>query len=141
MGMSPREHQVADEPVVASTHEQPEPDEAPPEQISAALATMSAAPDAAEVQAGLEKAPATPESASTVSAATEVNAHGLTADGRAVNDPRVAPAPVRDVHIETGRITLFSESEAPAVAASERNVPRASNDPRGPREDAQSADG
>jgi ribonuclease E len=65
---------------------------------------------------------------------------GLTAEGRAVNDPRVAPSPVRDVHIETAQMVLFSENPAPAVQAPARNVPRASNDPRGQRaNDAESA--
>jgi ribonuclease E len=65
---------------------------------------------------------------------------GLTADGRAVNDPRVSPAPVQSVRIETARMSLFTESPAPAVAAPDRNVPRASNDPRGPRDEARSVD-
>ena len=64
---------------------------------------------------------------------------GLTGDGRAVNDPRVAPSPVGEVSIETARMVLFAETPAPAVAAPDRNVPRASNDPRGPKA-AQSAD-
>ena len=53
--------------------------------------------------------------------------------GRAVNDPRVAPAPVTEVRIETAHMTLFSDTPAPAVQPPARNVPRASNDPRGPR--------
>jgi ribonuclease E len=57
----------------------------------------------------------------------------LSASGRAVNDPRIAPSPVGEVQIETGRITLFSEQAAPPVELPDRNVPRASNDPRGPR--------
>lgn len=94
----------------------------------------SAAGVVSEAAVALE-APQEPAAPATASS------NGLTADGRAVNDPRVSPAPVRDVHIETGRMTLFSESAAPAVAPTERNVPRASNDPRGPREHVQSADG
>jgi ribonuclease E len=66
---------------------------------------------------------------------------GLTADGRGVNDPRVAPSPVADVHIETGHITLFSENAAPAVEAPARNVPRASNDPRGRKAGGEVAEG
>jgi ribonuclease E len=66
---------------------------------------------------------------------------GLTADGRGVNDPRVAPSPVADVHIETGHITLFSENAAPAVEAPARNVPRASNDPRGRKAGGEIAEG
>ncbi|MEM9758904.1 MAG: ribonuclease E [Pseudomonadota bacterium] len=58
---------------------------------------------------------------------------GVTADGRATNDPRIAPAPVGEITIETARMVLFREQTAPAVASQDRNVPRASNDPRGPR--------
>jgi ribonuclease E len=58
---------------------------------------------------------------------------------RAVNDPRVAPAPVTEVRIETAHMTLFSDTPAPAVEPPARNVPRASNDPRGPRGDADAA--
>lgn len=60
---------------------------------------------------------------------------GLTDGGRAVNDPRVAPSPVGDVQVQTMKLSMFGEA-APAVAAPDRNVPRASNDPRGPRDDA-----
>jgi ribonuclease E len=55
--------------------------------------------------------------------------------GRASNDPRIAPAPVADLSIETARFSLFRDSPAPAVTAPSRNVPRASNDPRGQRAD------
>lgn len=65
---------------------------------------------------------------------------GLSADGRAVNDPRVSPAPVAEVHIETGQLALFSESVAPAASGSTRKVARASNDPRGQREENSLAD-
>jgi len=58
---------------------------------------------------------------------------GVAQPGRAVNDPRVAPAPVTEVRIETAHMTLFSDTPAPAVEPPARNVPRTSNDPRGPR--------
>lgn len=63
----------------------------------------------------------------------------LTADGRAVNDPRVAPSPVKELSIETGRLSLFAETEQPALPTPDRNVARASNDPRGQKDDALSA--
>ena len=73
-------------------------------------------------------------------AASASTGRGLTTEGRAVNDPRIAPSPVGDVHIETAQMVLFSENPAPAVKAPDRNVPRASNDPRGQRaDDAESA--
>jgi ribonuclease E len=108
----------------------------------APVADSEQAADTPATEAPLtSEAPAVSDAPKAPATAQSVDTNGLTADGRAVNDPRVSPAPVRDVHIETGRITLFSESPAPAVAPSERNVPRASNDPRGPREHVQSADG
>ncbi|KGE03589.1 ribonuclease E [Pseudohaliea rubra] len=65
--------------------------------------------------------------------ATPTPARGTDAGSRAPNDPRIAPAPVNELRIETAHITLFSDTPAPAVAPPARNVPRASNDPRGPR--------
>lgn len=77
-----------------------------------------------------------------VAEAKPASTDGLTADGRSVNDPRVAPAPVQEMTIETGRITLFTESEAPPVAAPDREVPRASNDPRARKqEEPETAEG
>ena len=66
--------------------------------------------------------------------AAAVDPAGLSTDGRALNDPRVAPSPVGDVPVETARMALFAEAPAPAVAAPDRRVSRASNDPRGPRD-------
>jgi ribonuclease E len=65
-------------------------------------------------------------------AAAAANSDGINSDGRAINDPRVAPAAVADVKIQTGHPALFSDQVAPAVVPSGRLVPRASNDPRGP---------
>ena len=68
-------------------------------------------------------------------AVTEVAADtsGLTGDGRAVNDPRVAPKPVTETAVTTEQGLLFWQTEAPPVTVIERDVPRASNDPRGQR--------
>ena len=57
---------------------------------------------------------------------------GITADGRAVNDPRVAPKPVGEVAVSTNSFALFSDAVAPAASHSGRTAARASNDPRGP---------
>lgn len=85
-------------------------------------------PAAAGAAAAAASALAEPEPAAPVDPA------GLSADGRALNDPRVAPSPVGDVPVETARMALFAEAPAPAVAAPDRRVSRASNDPRGPRD-------
>ena len=64
---------------------------------------------------------------------------GLTETGRAVNDPRVEPRPVGEVNVVTLTAALFNEQEAPPLSVMPRNVPRASNDPRGPRPGGHSA--
>jgi ribonuclease E len=58
---------------------------------------------------------------------------GLTAEGRAVNDPRVAAKPVTEVSVRTEQRPLFPVEQAPALTLVPSDVPRASNDPRGPR--------
>lgn len=58
---------------------------------------------------------------------------GLTATGRAINDPRVDARPVGVVEITTSRKAMFSQSVAPPVSHSGRIAVRASNDPRGPK--------
>jgi len=69
--------------------------------------------------------------------AKPVSTDGITAGGRATNDPRVDARPVGVVEIVTSYKTLFSENAAPPVTPSDRNVPRASNDPRGPKSEGQ----
>jgi ribonuclease E len=105
-------------PVAASA--EPESDDA--------SAPAAASDDSEHTEAAVAKtaAPAVTPSARSV---------GLTPDGRAVNDPRVNPSPVGKVQIETGTLALFSDRPAPAVIPEPRSVPRASNDPRGPREE------
>ena len=115
------------------------PEPAPGEDVAVAAeseeapVTATHAPDA--VAEEREPAPEPePVTESQPAAADSASAAGLTSEGRAMNDPRVSPSPVQDVHIETARMTLFAEHAAPPVATPDRNVPRASNDPRGPRD-------
>ena len=61
---------------------------------------------------------------------------GITADGRAINDPRIAPCPVGVVEITTTHPVLFRDHVAPPVRPSGRIAPRAVNDPRGPLPEA-----
>ena len=58
---------------------------------------------------------------------------GVTEAGRAVNDPRVAPKPVTETAVSTELGELFATPDAPPVTVVQRDVSRASNDPRGPR--------
>jgi ribonuclease E len=67
------------------------------------------------------------------SVTAELDQSGLTDSGRAVNDPRVEPKPIGEVSVETLRQALFLEQEAPPVSIVSRDIPRASNDPRGPK--------
>jgi ribonuclease E len=62
-----------------------------------------------------------------------VSMDGLTAGGRAINDPRVNARPVGEVAVTTSRRAMFGETMAPPVSHSGRIATRASNDPRGPR--------
>jgi ribonuclease E len=57
---------------------------------------------------------------------------GITATGRAINDPRIQARPVGLVEITTARRPLFGDFVAPPVVPKERIVQRAGNDPRGP---------
>ncbi|MEZ5567290.1 MAG: ribonuclease E [Halioglobus sp.] len=75
--------------------------------------------------------PAILETPASVSPAAK--AAGLTADGRASNDPRVKARPVTQVEIKTSHPRLFSDTVAPPVAPSGKPAPRAMNDPRGQR--------
>jgi len=61
------------------------------------------------------------------------NQNGITDSGRAVNDPRVSARPVTTVEVHTAHHALFPEQAAPPVSIISRDIPRASNDPRGPR--------
>ena len=65
-------------------------------------------------------------------AVEEVDTSGLTAEGRAVNDPRILPKPVTDTAVQTELTQLFAAPEAPPVSVVPQHIPRASNDPRGP---------
>ncbi|EED33018.1 ribonuclease E [gamma proteobacterium NOR5-3] len=85
-----------------------------------------------------DSAPAAPLHVEAVAA--NAPGSGVNEQGRAVNDPRVSPAPITELKIETGQMVMFSETPAPAVDAPDHQVPRASNDPRGAKS-AASAEG
>jgi ribonuclease E len=122
-------------------------------------AEVAVVPEAAEVAeiaedtiataAAEEKAPApvkaTPEPTPVAAVQEEVieeagSTDGITADGRACNDPRVDAQPVGVVEITTTHPALFGDSVAPPVAPRGRTAPRASNDPRGPLPEAAMAE-
>ncbi|MFV8817318.1 ribonuclease E [Haliea sp. E17] len=78
------------------------------------------------------EAVAEPEPVAQAPAAPAQAPAGVTADGRAVNDPRVAAKPIDNLLIDTAYPTLFGDYVAPPAAHSGRVVARAANDPRGP---------
>ena len=65
---------------------------------------------------------------------------GITDSGRAVNDPRLSPRQILETQIVTEQAPLFALPEAPPVSIIQQDTPRASNDPRGPREETAVAD-
>ena len=58
---------------------------------------------------------------------------GMTDSGRAVNDPRISPKPITQTQIVTEQAQLFALPEGPPVSIIRQDIPRAGNDPRGPR--------
>ena len=97
-----------------------------PQPVEAASETQTIADATAELKS--EEIPA-----EATQSTQEIDRSGVTPAGRAVNDPRVDPRPIGEVDVETLRQALFLEQEAPPVSIVSRDIPRASNDPRGPK--------
>ena len=113
---------VDEEVPLAEAVEMPVPAQAEPTPVEPAV--VEEAPAAVEIKDTL--AAEAPEQEIQSSA-------GLTEAGRAVNDPRVAPKPVTETSVSTELGELFATPEAPPVMVVQQDVPRPSNDPRGPR--------
>ncbi len=114
-------------PVAAAPAVAPAPAPAPvPAPVPAPAAVAAAAVDTPT------KAPVTAATEAEKVACTD----GITENGRACNDPRVNARPVGVVECSTSHRTLFSEIVHPPAQSNSRTVPRASNDPRGPRPEA-----
>ena len=130
--------QAADAPApesVAPNEEEPTADV-----TEASSITMASTNVASEVQLGADASSndagseTVDDTVSLAAPAAPVADHGgMHSSGRAVNDPRVTAKPVVAVEVHTTLSTLFSGDEAPPVSVVARNIPRASNDPRGPR--------
>jgi ribonuclease E len=58
---------------------------------------------------------------------------GITADGRAINDPRVDARPIEEITVHTAIGSVFGTGVFPDAPHYASEVPRAANDPRGPR--------
>ena len=102
--------------------------EAPAEETPVEATGQQAEPAARVAPAAAEETPKAAPVATPAAAAPS----GLTANGRAGNDPRVAPRQIGTVEIVTGHPTLFRDEQAPPARHSGRVVERAGNDPRGP---------
>jgi ribonuclease E len=113
---------VAEEPAVISATEEAV--------VAPTVATEQEAPAPAVVEAAPPPEPVTAVQEEVLVEPTSTD--GITADGRACNDPRIEARPVGVVEITTTHPTLFGDSVAPPVAPSGHIAARASNDPRGP---------
>ena len=57
-------------------------------------------------------------------------ADNIASNIRASNDPRIKPAPIKEVSTHTEQSTLFPEKEALPIEKEESTSSRAKNDPR-----------
>ena len=64
---------------------------------------------------------------------------GITAEGRAINDPRVDARPVGKIKVQTAIGSVFGAEAFPDAQHFASAAPRAANDPRGPRIDEPAA--
>ena len=93
-----------------------------------------------EVPAEVNKAPETEAIQADVDR-TEIERDmlGITAEGRAVNDPRVDARPVGKIKVQTAIGSVFGAEALPDAPHCANVAPRAANDPRGPRIDEPAA--
>ena len=127
------------------------PDADEPAPVADARAAAPAAPVAATAPAAEPEPPApvaaaapAPEApaiapVAAAEATQVVCTDGITDSGRACNDPRVDARPVGEIECSTTHRPLFSDVVHPPAQSSNRIVPRASNDPRGPLPEAVTA--
>ena len=69
-----------------------------------------------------------------------LNMSGITAEGRAINDPRVDARPIGEITIQTDIGSVFGTEAVSDAPHYNSMAPRAVNDPRGPRIDEPAAD-
>ena len=113
----------------------------------ALFATIPSAQTADAVSGGSEEAPAEVTETAEIEGvqfdsaqpAIERNTTGITADGRAVNDPRVDARPIGEITVQTAVSSVFGTEDFPDAPHYASDAPRAANDPRGPRVDEPAA--
>ena len=72
-------------------------------------------------------------------AENERDLSGITAEGRAINDPRVDARPIGKIKVQTAIGSVFGAEAFPDAPHFASAAPRAANDPRGPRIDEPAA--
>ena len=118
----------------------------PTNSVEAEFQVEPSAPETPVPSADVQKAapsPVEPSDAVTDQTSAEVignvigalvrDTSGMTDSGRAVNDPRISPKPITQTQIVTEQAQLFALPEGPPVSIIRQDIPRAGNDPRGPR--------
>lgn len=128
-------------PAAAPTADVTPPAIVAPETVTPETVTpeTAVAPETAAPATVAAVAPAPAPAKATAEPEKIVSTDGITANGRACNDPREDARPVGAVECSTSHKTLFSETVQPPARSSDRVVPRASNDPRGPGVEAVTA--
>ena len=96
-------------------------------------------PTASEINDASESAQDLESQVETNDEAARQNMAGITADGRAINDPRVDARPVGDITVQTAIGSVFGTDAFPNAPHHASEAPRAANDPRGPRLDEPAA--
>ncbi len=111
------------------------------------FATIPSAQTADAVSAGSEEAPAEVTETATIGEVRpdsdhtdiELDISGITADGRAINDPRVYARPIGEITIQTDIGSVFGTEAFPNAPHYASTAARAANDPRGTRIDEPAA--
>ena len=115
----------------------------------ALFATIPSAQTADSVSAGSEEAPAEVTAIATIEEVRpdsdhtdiELDMSGITAEGRAINDPRVDARPIGEITIQTAIGSVLGTEAFPDAPHYASTAPRAANDPRGARIDEPAATG
>ena len=115
--------------------------------VEALFATIPSAQTADAVSAGSEEAPAEVTKTATIEVVRpdsdhtdiELDMSGITAEGRAINDPRVDARPIGEITIQTAIGSVFGTEAFPNAPHYASTAARAANDPRGTRIDEPAA--
>jgi ribonuclease E len=104
--------------------------EEPESAVEAEPETVIEVADVAEPQPATQEDTVIPAVAVAQTAPATSSKSGLTSDGKASNDPRVAAKKMEALEITTAHIPMFSDPVAAPVEALKKSASRSSNDPR-----------